>query len=462
MAVYDFFTSRNNNVNVDEYVGQAGRLFYDESNGVVKLSDGVTPGGTPIPITLATTSTAGSIKPGPGFTIGTGGLLTLNAGPMFELDGSNVFQLKPGTSTRIGGIKAGPGIVISADGTLFIDSEGLEFTFGDFTALVGTYPDSTNYAILGSINADEDIVIASNGTGQIKVVGEFAVYATDGDLNSILAADPFFRVKSSGQIRALVPAILEQTAAFEIIGNDTGDSVLPNQEGIVIQVTGNPGVPARNYFDGVDNYPILVGRRYNGTSAAPTKVLNNELFFRIAGQACTNDDFETFGPCQIDWVATEDQGPNNQGGELRIRATPNGSSALSGITQVAAFNATNGVTAIKFNGPLTGNVTGNATTATTATTATNLAAATGILAGSISVNPTVITRATASVQTFTLTGLTTNHKIVITSGTAMGYGITITAAWASATNTLSIEFQNIVPNQDIDPGAKTLQYFAWV
>jgi hypothetical protein len=123
---------------------------------------------------------------------------------------------------------------------------------------------------------------------------------------------------------------------------------------------------------------------------------------------------------------------------------------------VANVTVADGVTATKFVGPLTGNVTG------TATTATNLAAATGILAGTISIDPTTITRSTASVQTFTLTGLTTNHKIVITSGTAMGYGVTITAAFASAANTLSIEFQNIVGNQDIDPGVKTLQYFAWI
>jgi hypothetical protein len=44
----------------------------------------------------------------------------------------------------------------------------------------------------------------------------------------------------------------------------------------------------------------------------------------------------------------------------------------------------------------------------------------------------------------------------------MGYGVTITAAFASAADTLSIEFQNILGNQDIDPGVKTLQYFAWV
>jgi hypothetical protein len=555
MAIYDFFLSRNNGPTINDYVGNAGRLFYDDATGEIRISNGSTPGGTPIPITLASQTVAGAVKLGPGFTVNGTGTLTLNAGPSFFLDETDTFRLRPGSSTLLGGIKAGPGIVIDLDGTLFIDSEGLEFTFGDFTALIGTYPNETGYAILGSIKADEDIVIASNGSGAIKVVGEFAVYATDGDLNDILAEEPFFRVLTDGKIRSLVPVIAEETAAFEIIGNNTGATVAPDQQGVVLHVTGNPNLVSRNYFDGVNSYALIVGRRYNGNSEAPTRVLNNELFFRIAGQAATNGGFETFGPAQIDWVATEDQGPNNQGGELRIRATPNGSSALGGIVQVAAFNATTGVTAIKFNGPLTGNVTGNVSgnagtvtngvyttdtatvtntmlagsiannklsnstvtvngtsialgasgtvtaaagtltgttlastvvtssltsvgtltnltvtntivgsingNASTATTATNLAAATGILAGSITVDPASVTGGVSSTQTFTLTGLTTNHKVVITSGTAFNSGLIIQSAWASAVNTISIEFRNTT-NQLINANATVIQYFAWV
>jgi hypothetical protein len=437
----------------ETYLGTKGELFYIEAIGEFRICDGVTPGGTPVPLALATSTIAGSVKPGSGFTVDSNGVLTINAGPMFELNGSNTFQLKPATSTQIGGIKSGPGVVISADGTLFIDTEGLPFAFGDFTALVGTYPDSTDYAILSSIKENEDIVIASNGTGRIRAVGEFSVFATDGDLNDVLEAEPFFQVKTNGQIRMLVPVIEEQTAALKIVGNSTGDTVVPNQDGVVLHVTGNPGLVSRNYLDGVDSYALLVGRRYNGTSTEPTPVLNNELFFRIAGQASVNDDFNLFGPCQIDWVATEDQGPDNQGGELRLRATPNGTSAFNGIVDVAKFNATTGVTSsIGFVGNLTG----------TATTATNLAAATGILAGVLNIDPNTITRSTASVQTFTLTGLTTNHKIVITSGTAFGYGLFISAAFASAANTLSIEFQNFLGNQDVNLPPKDLQYFAWV
>jgi hypothetical protein len=122
----------------------------------------------------------------------------------------------------------------------------------------------------------------------------------------------------------------------------------------------------------------------------------------------------------------------------------------------ATGNVTAGnVAATTFTGRLVGNVTG------TATTATNLAAATSILAGSLTVNPTNIGKNSVSTQTFTLTGLTTSHKIVITCGTALTFGITISAAWASGTDTLSIEFQNATGG-GVDLGNTNIQYFAWV
>ena len=45
--------------------------------------------------------------------------------------------------------------------------------------------------------------------------------------------------------------------------------------------------------------------------------------------------------------------------------------------------------------------------------------------------------------TYTITGLTTNHKIVITPGTTMpDRQFSVTAAWASASDTVSIQYAN--------------------
>ena len=228
MAIYDFFLSRNNaaTITAENYVGHVGRLFYDDTTGVIKLSDGVTPGGLDIPYTIA-------------------------------------------SSTVIGGIKAGPGVVIDSEGTLFIDSEGLEFSFGDFTATVGTYTDSTEYALLSSVKADEDVVIASNSTGSVKVVGAFEIHATNGTVTGSLETEPFFKIKEDGQVRILVPLADTQEGGMEIIGSDLGTSLLPGIAGTMLHLTGNADLPTRVYHDTLGEYSSYVFRRYNGSVITP-------------------------------------------------------------------------------------------------------------------------------------------------------------------------------------------------
>jgi hypothetical protein len=196
---------------------------------------------------------------------------------------------------------------------------------------------------------------------------------------------------------------------------------------------------------------------------------------------------------QIRTTALENQTTTAQGSSITFTVTPIGSAASARV-DVANVTVANGVTATKFTtsgtviatgnitgGNLTttgiitatGNITAGNVSATTFTgnvvgnvtgtvgTATNLTAATSILAGSLAIDPTNINKTSASTQTFTLTGLTTSHKVVITSGTALTYGVVIAAAWASALNTISIEFQNYTGG-GVDLGSINIQYFAWV
>jgi hypothetical protein len=107
-------------------------------------------------------------------------------------------------------------------------------------------------------------------------------------------------------------------------------------------------------------------------------------------------------------------------------------------------------------GTITANLTG------TASTATNLTAATSILAGTLAIDPGNINKNTSSTQTFTLNGLTTSHKIIITPATVMpDRNYAIRGAWASATNTLSVEIVNN-SGGNIDAGAINLSYIAFV
>jgi hypothetical protein len=385
MSIHKLRSGRVPTASALTYVGEKGTIFWDEATGELKLSDGHTAGGSHLPIVLA-------------------------------------------SPTVVGGVKLGPGVELNNDGQIIINSAGLSFNFGDFQAT--TPPNGA--ATLGSIQPNQDIAIVSSGTGVINMVGDFHIHRTaDYNPNQIDLDGAVFAVKGDGQIQMKVPLADSQVAALEIIGNDSGFFIAPNQTGVILHVTGNSGLVSRNYFDANQNYALLVGRRYNGTQSAPTKVLAGEMFFRVAGQASGQAasepaSFQTFGPCQIDWVATENQGPNNQGGELRFRATPNGTNAQTGGIIVATINATTGLTATKFVGPLTGNVTGNADTVTNGVyTNGSYANPSWItsLAGS-KVTNAVLTTDTGTVTNTMLAGSIANNKLVNT--TIQVNGITLT------------------------------------
>jgi hypothetical protein len=439
------------NYNASTYLGVKGELFYVEETGEFKLSDAVTPGGKSIPITLATNATAGSVKPNSSFSLD-------------PADGT--LSLLPATDTIIGGLRLGPGVTLNSEDQLIIDSEGLEFSFGNFSAIVGTYSDSTDYALLSSINENEDIVIASNGNGTVNVVGEFEVYATNTTVGDALEdQESIFRVAADGQIRMLVPEADEIAGAFEIIGNALGEFHPPNQTGVILHTTSNTNIVNRIYHDASNNYPIIVGRRYNGVVGALTAVQEGETIFRIAGQASTGTDFETFGPAKINWIATENQGPNNQGGKITFDVTANGTNAFDNVVTALEITPEGITTPVGFvgdGGQLTNlpsptvlsavasttTVTANNKVATTITnmtltppagtylatfssqyTAPLLASVTSVAAADLAILYTELTDLTPTV---------TDHSPAYGSGETLGPGVYTQAGASSIAGTLTL------------------------
>lgn len=541
---------------VNTYVGEFGTVFYDEDSGTLRLSDGVTPGGAEItPITIVSTT-----EP----TDAPDGQLWYNPNT-FELwayhNGEFLPTIDLATDVKIGGVKLGPGVITNSEGQIIIDSTGLDFNFGDFQATTESGVDSTMSAVLSSINPDEPIIIRSNGTGSVSVIGEFNMFPTDGSIGD---RNPAFSVGADGQITIRVPAIDAVTGAVEIIGSFSGASVSPVNTGVMLHITGNNNDASRLYNDGNNAFAAFVARRYNGGALAPTAVLDNEEIMRLSGTAHNGTSLPGTANQRITYRALGNQTLTNQGGSIEFSTTPLNSTTLTTVatmdnanglvvtkatvtgnlivgnisatgitgtlsngnsnvsiaangnvsisstgnanvlvvtgtganiagtanisgnanignvgtgTIVATGNVTGGNLATNGSIRLQGSTSGNITLQANATAGTNtvtLPAATGtavvstagantvtgVLAGKLTVDPAAIGKNSASVQTFTITGLTTNHKVIITSGTALGYGTFVTAAWASAANTVSIEIQNI--GGGIDLGNIDINYFAWL
>ena len=320
------------------YVGTAGTIFYDEANGTLRISNGITPGGSLISYPVAST-------------------------------------------TQLGGVKLGPGVVLNGAGQIIIDSEGLDFSFGDLASTVETYavghPQAgADYAVLSTINTNEDFYLVSNGTGSIDVVGEFKVYKTDGNVAGAIAAEPIFKIKGDGQIQMLVPGADENAGALTIVGSLSGEYIAPVNTGVMVHVTGNygsPAIPSRIYNDAQNSFGAWVTRRFNGTVLSPTAVLANEEIMRLSGTSHNGTTIPGTANQRIVYVARGNQTLSNQGGAIELWATPINTVTLAKIATVDSVGITlesGKVFAGNVTGNLTGDVTGNVSgTAATVTTA---------------------------------------------------------------------------------------------
>jgi hypothetical protein len=361
--IQNLFSSRDNNADGNTYVGQTGRIWWNPDTNAFYYSDGTTAGG--IPVSTDPTSNAT-------FNVVTANTLTSPTGTLNLTGNINITgNISAATTTKIGGVRAGPGANISDTGLLTIDSANVPFSFGNFYA---------NNNILSIVNANEDMYLVSSGTGNINLIGGVNVYKPNGFPPT---TEPFFTALTDGQIRMLVPALDNLQGAVEIVGSTSGNIIPPGNTGVMLHVTGQAGVPCRNYFDGNDNFATLTGRRWNGNVSIPTAVLAGQDVLRINASAYNNIALPTVGICQIRMTALEEQTNTAQGSSITFTVTPVGQPSTNRV-DVANVTVANGVTATKFTTAgtviATGNITGGNLTTVGITSTGSLTASTTISA----------------------------------------------------------------------------------
>ena len=355
MAIQDFFTSRDNSANANTYVGNQDRLWYNIDTNAIYASDGSTPGGVPITLGDGVDIVANSISVNyvssddstliqflsePEFREGA----TVNN--LLEVNGNIIFSgnISAAAVDKVGGIKPGPGVNISNTGLLTLSSANIPFSFGNFTA---------NNNILTIVNNDEDMVLATQGSAEVQLVGNVGFYKTNGLPPDV--SNRFFEATDDGQIKIFVPDPDETIeGGVEIVGTTSGNIQAPGIEGTLLHITGSEDYPARIYIDGNDNYVSLVARRWNGTVDTPTQVLAGEAVLRMNTTAATDAGVGNVAMAQMRVVALENQTTTAQGSEFQFLATAIGTDAANRV-EVANINVANGVSATKFT--TAGNIT---------------------------------------------------------------------------------------------------------
>lgn len=350
MAIYDFFVSRNNSANVATYVGHVGRLFYDDTNGLIRIANGQ-PGGNIVQNpALAASSITPPAAPFEGmlwFNPTTEELWAYHAG---------AFQgtINPATTTKLGGIIAGPGANVATDGTLTIDTTGLPLGIGNVSIV-----DTT----ITTVNPDADLILSSNGTGNVELVGNVRFYS----ISEGHTGNPYFMAVNDGQVTFYTPITNPTRGAVRIVGSNTGNVALPINSGVMLHVTGNNNDASRIYNDGIGSFGAYVSRRMNGNVSFPTQVLAGEDIMRISAVGYATGGMPQFGSSRIVFRALENFTQTAQGGQLLFYTVPIGGNVL---TQVASVDNQSGLITTKAtvqgNLIVNGSIIGNAV-ATTAT-----------------------------------------------------------------------------------------------
>jgi hypothetical protein len=319
--IQNLFTSRDNNAQGNTFVGQQDRIWWNPDTNAFYYSDGNTAGGI-----LITGGGSGNGVPG-----GPANSVQYNAGNNFG--GSSNFTYN-GTTLTITGNTVSTNFL--SDNYLYANGESIfgNSSFANIsvtsTANLGNFT-IFDQTLAGTIN-NRDVNIRVVGNGNVNIDGPLNVHGA-GNLES----PPQFEVKSDGQSVFRVPTLDANLGAVQIIGTTSGQVVPAGNPGGMLQITGQNNQVSRVYNDAVNNYPLYVGRRYNGTAAAPTGVLVNQVISRLGANPYLTDTagFTPLGVAQINFVATENQTTTAQGSKITMNTTPTGSNVQS---QVAEFN----------------------------------------------------------------------------------------------------------------------------
>ena len=398
MAIRQIRAGRRPNANAATFVGEAGMVFYNETTGTLRLSDGVTPGGI-----------------------------------------NNVLPVA--TSTQLGAIKAGPGVNITSQGVLTIDISGLPAGFGDFYAYTNTGPSGGTAAWLSSVVTNEDIVISSNGTGSVAVVGKFQIFAPDGPIN---ARNPSFLVGNDGQITVRVPTSDPTAGAVKIIGSSSGNFLSPVNSGVMLHVIGNNSDGSRIYNDGNNAFAAFVARRYNGTTSSPTAVLNGDEIMRLSGTAHNGTTIPGTANQRITYKALGNQTLTNQGGSIEFATTPLNSTTLGTVATIDSANGLVVTKATVTGNLIVGNISATGITGTLSNGNSNVSIAAN---GNVSISSTgnanvlVVTGTGANIAgTANITGNVTAGNVSATRFTGKLIRNVRDAGTIGAGGTLTIDF----------------------
>lgn len=348
MTIHKLFSSRSRVSTGNTYVGEAGRLFYDEADGEIRLSDGVTPGGVAISV-RADLITAQRLLPGADnnnvyglgdethrwwdLHIGDGGIYyngfdTPQTVPY--IPGALMTDLVPayttanldlGSSTnRWGNVWVGPNSIHIQDQNTSADVE--------ITVLDGTL----------YLNGAQNLAV-----GNLTIVDTTLTSATDNLDISIGATDDtgFFYVKRKAQFDNVTFSSTQAMVGMNASGAAEPATIFPDT---VLQTTGRPNknsrIVQRSYGSagevGGDNaYSVWASYSARGNIATPAAIKQNDILSRLSSNGYGTTTWGS-GGTRIESVALENFTDSAKGSRINFWTTPVGSIVSQQVASITA------------------------------------------------------------------------------------------------------------------------------
>jgi hypothetical protein len=126
----------------------------------------------------------------------------------------------------------------------------------------------------------------------------------------------------------VIDATVSSRSSVTLTGDSAGNILLPQNNGVMMHITGQTATPARLYIDGQGsgNYAAIVGRRYNGNVSVPTAINSGDIVARFGatpyhGNTSVNSGWPTITTTRIDMLADETQTAANIGSRLEFYTT---------------------------------------------------------------------------------------------------------------------------------------------
>jgi hypothetical protein len=126
----------------------------------------------------------------------------------------------------------------------------------------------------------------------------------------------------------VIDATVSSRSSVTITGDSAGNIRLPQNNGVMMHITGQTTTPARLYIDGQGsgNYAAFVGRRFNGNVSTPTAINSGDIVARFGStpyhaNTSVNSGWPTITTTRIDMLADENQTVSNIGSRLEFYTT---------------------------------------------------------------------------------------------------------------------------------------------